>query len=114
MSLRSLSSPAKPSVRMNTSRLGAHTSFFHLNTNPSDLVNAMLNYLRVAKLEFAINNERKKSMKALNQILEFSSRVPQFTLMMLINGLLGLMSMGRDWKSAIKYFEQMKSLCQHS
>lgn len=50
------------------------------------MVEAMLNYLRIAKIEFALNNSKDKAFKALSQILEFASRVPELTLMKLING----------------------------
>lgn len=45
----------------------------------------MLDYLRVAKLEYAVAKDKKKTIHALNQILEFASRVPQFTLLKLVS-----------------------------
>ncbi|CAI2358876.1 unnamed protein product [Moneuplotes crassus] len=73
----------------------------------------MLNYLRAAKLQYCVTHERKKTLYSVTQILEFASRVPELQLLKLCNGLFGMICMGRDWKQAIKYFESMRTLCEH-
>ena len=45
----------------------------------------MLDFLRIAKLEYAVAKDKKKTISALTQILEFASRVPQFTLLKLVS-----------------------------
>ena len=44
----------------------------------------MLNYLRVAKLQYSVIHDRKKSMSYLSQILEYAARVPEFQLLKLV------------------------------
>jgi hypothetical protein len=48
------------------------------------LVEAMLNYLRVAKLEYTIVSDKKKPIKALNQIMEYAARVPELQLLKIV------------------------------
>ena len=45
----------------------------------------MLDFLRIAKLEYAVAKDKKKTIRALTQILEFASRVPQYTLLKLVS-----------------------------